>query len=145
MRAKQRFTLVVISVMLLGGCGGEESADDKASDAIGGLDSAMSSISGDANSMSLDVVAKEFKKQLDSQESQLDAAKTTAKSLGDGPLNKLISNLDSKIADARSMLEKLTKADSASAADLQEELAGLMKELPALYDEIKTKIKVLGS
>lgn len=145
MDAKQRFTLVAISAMLLGGCGGgEESADNTASDAIGGLDSAMSNFSSDVVSKSLDVVTKEYQEQLDSQESQLDAAKATAKSLGDEPLNKLISDLDSKIADARSKLENLTKTDGGSTDALQKELAGLMKELPALYDEIKTKIKVLG-
>lgn len=145
MRANKRFTLVAITVMLLGGCGGgEESADDVATDAIGELDSAMSSISNDAGSVSIDVATREYNKQLDEQKSQLDVAKATAKTLSDDQLNKLVGNLYGKIADARSMLEKLTKADSESAAALQEELAGLMKELPALYDEIKTKIKVLG-
>ncbi len=143
MRTKHKFTLVAISAMLLGGCGGgEESADDKASDAIGGLDSAMTSFTGDVDSISMDVVTKEFQKQLDAQESQLEAAKATAKSYDDGPLNTLISNLDSKIVEARSLLGKLSKSGSNSS--LQDELASLMKELPALYNEIKTKINVLG-
>lgn len=146
MGAKQRFALVTITVLLLGGCGGSEteSSNDAATDAIGGLDSAMSSISSDANTISLDVVTKEIKEQLATHESQLDSAKASAKSFDDGPLNKLISNFASKITEARSKFEKLMKADSGSADALQEELAGLMKELPALYDEIKTKIKVLG-
>ena len=146
MDARQRFTLVAITMMLLVGCSGSEteSTNGARTDANGGLDSAMSSFSSDANSISLDIAAKEFQKQLDSQESQLSAAKASAKTFDDKPLNKLISDMEDKIAEARSMLGKLAKADSDSAATLQEELAGLMKELPALYDEIKTKIKVLG-
>ncbi len=143
MRTKQLLAFVATTAILLTGCGSEsESTDDAVTDEAGGLDSAMSSFSGDANSLSLDMVVKEFQKQLDSQESQLDAAKASAKSYDDDPLNTLISNLDSKIAEARSMLEKLSKAGSGSS--LQEELTSLMKELPALYDEIKTKINVLG-
>ena len=144
MDARQRFTLVAITMMLLVGCSSDTESADDATDANGGLDSAMSSFSSDANSISLDIAAKEFQKQLDSQESQLSAAKASAKTFDDKPLNKLISDMEDKIAEARSMLGKLAKADSDSAATLQEELAGLMKELPALYDEIKTKIKVLG-
>ena len=142
MGAKQRFTLVAITMMLLGGCGSDDKSTD--ADAIGELDSAMSGFSSDAGSVSTDVVAKQYQQQLDEQKSQLDVAKATAKTLADDQLNKLIGNLYGKIADARSKLENLTKADSDSAATLQEKLAGLMKELPALYDEIKTKIKVLG-
>ena len=144
MDAKQRFTLMAITMMLLAGCSSDTESADDATDAIGGLDSAMSGFSSDAGSVSTDVVAKQYQQQLDEQKSQLDAAKATAKTLADDQLNKLIGNLYSKIADARSKLENLTKADSDSAATLQEKLAGLMKELPALYDEIKTKIKVLG-
>lgn len=144
MNVKQGFACVAITMMLLVGCGSEESADSSASDAIGGLDSAMSNFSGDANSISLDVVTKEFQKQLESQESQLSDAKESAKAFDDKPLNKLISDMEDKIAEARSILGKLTKADSGSSADLQSEATSLMKELPALYDEIKTKLKVLG-
>ncbi len=141
MRTKQLLACVATTAILLTGCGSESESTDNAA---GGLDSAMSGFSSDAGSMSLDMVVQEFQKQLDSQQSQIDAAKATAKTLADDQLDKLIGNLDSKIADARSKLGKLTKADSGSAAELQKELAGLMKELPALYDEIKTKIKVLG-
>ena len=144
MDARQRFTLGAIRMMLLVGCSSDTESADDATDANGGLDSAMSSFSSDANSISLDIAAKEFQKQLDTQESQLSAAKASAKTFDDKPLNKLISDMEDKIAEARSMLGKLAKADSDSAADLQSELTSLMKELPALYDEIKTKIKVLG-
>lgn len=139
MNAKQLFTCVATAAIILTGCGSEsESNKDTASDAMGGLDSAMTSFTGDADSISMDVVAKDFQKQLDAMEAKLDETKATAKSYDDGPLNKLISNLDSKIAEARSLLGKLSKSSA------QDELASLMKELPALYDEVKTKINVLG-
>ena len=149
MDATKRFVYVLAAVMILVGCGGDDTdsangaANSDMSDAAGGLDSTLSNLTGDATSSSLDVITKEFKKQLDTHETQLDAAKATAKSLADDQLNKLIGNLDSKIAEARTMLEKLTKADSGSAAALQKELTALIKKLPALHDEIKTKIKVL--
>ncbi len=39
------------------------------------------------------------------------------------------------LANARSKLADLSKADEGSAASLQQELAGLMKEMPEIYSQ----------
>ncbi len=48
------------------------------------------------------------------------------------------------LANARSKLADLSKTDEGSAASLQQELAGLMKEMPEIYSQAMARIDQLS-
>ena len=146
MNAQRLLICAITTTLLLSGCGGEDGNGDATNmpgDLAGGLNSAMSGMS-EAASKAIEAASKEYEKQLETEQSKVDAAKATAKTLSDEQLDKLIYKLDGLLANVRRKLESLSKADGVSAEALQNELAGLMKEIPELYGQAMARIDQLS-
>ncbi len=146
MNATRRLICAIATTVLLCGCGGEDGNGDAAAlpgDVTGGLQSAMSGMTETA-SRTIEAAKKEYEKQLETEQSKVDAAKATAKTLSDEQLDKLIDKLDGLLANARKKLADLSKADEGSAAAVQQELGGLMKEIPKIYGQAMARIDQLS-
>ena len=142
MYAQRRLIGAIATTLLLCGCGGEDGNGDAASmpGDFGSLQSAMS----EAASEAIEAAKKEYTNQLETEQSKVDAAKATAKTLSDEQLDKLIYRLDTLLANAHRKLENLSKVDEGTAKTLQGELAELMIEIPTLYDQAVARIDELN-
>ena len=142
MNAQRRLVCAIAMTVFLCGCSGEDGNGDAAAvpgDFSGGLQSAMSDMSE-----AVKAAKKEYEKQLETEQSKVDAAKATAKTLSDEQLDKLIYKLDGLLANARRKITDLATADEGSAAALQKDVAGLMKEIPEIYGQAMARIDQLG-
>ena len=142
MNAQRRLICAIATAVFLCGCGGEDGNGDAASGPgdVGSLQSAMT----EAASKTIEAAKKEYEKQLETDQSKVDAAKVTAKTLSDEKLDKLIYRLDTLLANAHRKLENLSKVDEGTAKTLQGELAELMIEIPTLYDQAMARIDELN-
>lgn len=141
MYAQKRLIGAIATTLLLCGCGGEDGNGDAAMPGdFGSLQSAMS----EAASEAIGAAKKEYTNQLETEQSKVDAAKATAKTLSDEQLDKLIYRLDTLLANAHRKLENLSKVDEGTAKTLQGELAELMIEIPTLYDQAVARIDELN-
>ena len=142
MYAQKRLIGAIATTLLLCGCGGEDGNGDAAAmpGDFGSLQSAMS----EAASKAIGAAKKEYTNQLETEQSKVDAAKATAKTLSDEQLDKLIYRLDTLLANAQRKLENLSKVDEGTAKTLQGELAELMIEIPTLYDQAMARIDELN-
>ena len=141
MYAQRRLIGAIATTLLLCGCGGEDGNGDAAMPGdFGSLQSAMS----EAASEAIEAAKKEYTNQLETEQSKVDAAKATAKTLSDEQLDKLIYRLDTLLANAHRKLENLSKVDEGTAKTLQGVLAELMIEIPTLYDQAMARIDELN-
>ena len=143
MNAQRRLVCAIAMTAFLYGCSGEDGNGDAAAvpgDFSGGLQSIMSDTAREA----VKAAKKEYEKQLETEQSKVDAAKATAKTLSDEQLDKLIYRLDGLLANARRKITDLATADEGSAAALQKDVAGLMKEIPEIYGQAMARIDQLS-
>ncbi len=142
MNAKRRLIGAIAMAVFLCGCGGEDGNGDTAAmpGDLGSLQSAMSEAAGEA----IEAAKKEFANQLESDQSNVDAAKAIAKTLSDEQLDKLIYHLDSQLAIARRKLAALSTADEGAAKALQNELAALMSDISTLHGQAMARIDELN-
>ena len=146
MNAQRRLLCTIATTVFLCGCGGEDGNGDATSmpdDLTGGLQSATAGMS-EAASKAIEAAKKEYESQLETEQSKVDAAKATAKTLSDEQLDKLIYKLDGLFANARRKIADLANADEDRAAALQKDLAGLMKEIPEIYGQAMARIDQLS-
>ena len=142
MNAKRRLIGAIAMAVFLCGCGGEDGNGDTAAmpGDLGSLQSTMSEAAGEA----IEAAKKEFTNQLESDQSNVDAAKAIAKTLSDEQLDKLIYQLDSLLATARRKLANLSTADEGAAKALQNELAALMSDISTLHGQAMARIDELN-
>ena len=142
MYAQRRLICAIAMTVFLCGCGGEDGNGDAASGPgdVGSLQSAMT----EAASRTIEAAKKEYEKQLETDQSKVDAAKVTAKTLSDEQLDKLIYRLDTLLATARRKLANLSTADAGTAKVLQDELAELMSEISTLHGQAMARIEELS-
>lgn len=142
MNAQRRLICAIVTAVFLFGCGGEDGNGDAAATPgdFGSLQSAMS----EAASKAIDAAKKEFTNQLETDQSKVDAAKAIAKTLSDEQLDKLIYQLDSRLATARRKLSNLSTADEGTATALQDELADLMSDISTLHGQAMARIDELS-
>ncbi len=146
MNAQRRLICAIAMAVFFCGCGGEDGNGDAAAlpgDVTGGLPSAMSGMT-EAASKAIEAAKKEFTNQLETDQSKVDAAKAIAKTLSDEQLDKLIYQLDSRLATARRKLANLSNADEGTAKALQDELAELMSEISTLHGQAMARIEELS-
>ena len=142
MNAQRRMICAIVTAVFLCGCGGEDGNGDAAATPgdFGSLQSAMT----EAASKAIDAAKKEFSNQLETDQSKVDAAKAIAKTLSDEQLDKLIYQLDSRLATARRKLSNLSTADEGTATALQDELADLMSDISTLHGQAMARIDELS-
>ncbi len=143
MYAQRRLICAIATTLLLCGCSGGDGNGDATAmpdDLAGGLQSGMS----EAASKAIEAAKKEYESQLETEQSKVDAAKATAKTLSDEQLDKLIYKLDGLFANARRKIADLANADEDRAASLQKDLAGLMKQIPVVYGQAMARIDELS-
>ena len=142
MNAKRRLIGAIATAVFLCGCGGEDGNGDAAAmpGDFGSLQSAMS----EAASEAIEAAKKEFANQLETDQSNVDAAKAIAKTLSDEQLDKLIYQLDSRLATARRKLANLSTADEGTAKALQDELAELISDISTLHGQAMARIDELS-
>ncbi len=141
MYAQRRLICTIAMAVFLCGCGGEDGNGDAAMPGdFGSLPSAMT----EATSKAIEAAKKEFTNQLETDQAKVDAAKAIAKTLSDEQLDKLIYQLDSRLATARRKLANLSNADEGTAKASQDELAELMSEISTLYGQAMARIDELS-
>ncbi|MEE9129368.1 MAG: hypothetical protein V3T84_05070 [Phycisphaerales bacterium] len=146
MNAQRRLICAIATAVFLCGCGGEDGNGDAAAlpgDVTGGLPSAMSGMT-EAASKAIEAAKKEYEEQLETEQSKVDAAKATAKTLSDEQLDKLIYRLGTLLTTARRKLANLSTADERTAKALQDELAELMSDISTLHGQAMARIDELS-
>ena len=138
----RRLTGAIVMAVFLCGCGGEDGNGDSAAmpGDLGSLQSAMS----EAASEAITAAKTEYEKQLETEQSKVDAAKAIARTLSDEQLDKLIYHLDSQLALARRKLATLATADEGAAKALQNELAAVMSDISTLQSQAMARIDKLN-
>ncbi len=142
MNAQRPLICAIAMTVFLCGCDGEDGNGDAAAmpGDFGSLQSAMS----EAASEAIEAAKKEYTNQLETDQSKVDAAKAIAKTLSDEQLDKLIYQLDSRLATARRKLANLSTADEGTATALQDELADLMSDISTLHGQAMARIDELS-
>ena len=142
MNGQSRLIGAIAMTVFLCGCGGEDGNGDAAATPgdFGSLQTAMS----EAASKAVEAAKKEFTNQLETEQSNVDAAEAIAKTLSDEQLDKLIYHLGSRLATARRKLANLSTADEGTAKALQDELAELMSDIAALHGQAMARIDELS-
>lgn len=141
MNAQRRLICAIATTVFLCGCGGEDGNGDAAMPGdFGSLQSGMT----EAASKAIEAAKKEFTNQLETDQSNVDAAKAIAKTLSDEQLDKLIYRLGTLLATARRKLANLSTADEGTAKALQDELAELMSEISTLHGQAMARIDELS-
>ncbi|UCD76183.1 MAG: hypothetical protein JSV91_04525 [Phycisphaerales bacterium] len=156
MTALRMILLIGVCGALLSGCGKEEEATPTTAAPGGGTaagakspeeaGSALGDLAqqaGEEAREALDAFKAEYREQLVTHESKVEALKASARAFTDENLSSLLSSLDEKLATARAKLGEMANADEGAVAALKNELTGLMDEIPRLYEQALARFNEL--
>jgi hypothetical protein len=128
----------------LAGCGQqEEAAPPSATKDSGVMPTDIGSKIGGAINDTIAQAAGDYAKQIEQQQSQVDALKTTAMGFADEKLNELVSGIESKLDAALGKLEEIKTADAGTTKALGQEVQNLMGEAKDLYEQAMARLDEL--
>lgn len=144
-------TLVLAPVLVLAGCGGEDSDGGYGSAETGaGTPSESGVVGSDFGSQLGGVVdqatadlAKNYSEQAKQQQSQLDTLKASARSYDDQQLDGAIEQIETVLNQLTGKVDEIKNADQGTAAALQKEIQKLMGQAGDLFQQAQTRLTQL--